>query len=178
MNARRSIVSLLVALGLTTAVAFGATPVQLTSTDVAYSSDHWLQAWAAANWIVPLEDYFPQIKPYKPDFAPYAIEGMTYKGKLYGLPYYSHTIIFIYNEDMLKKAGFSRPPATWDDVTKMALAMKEKKVVEYPIMFQFQGITPWYIEVFLSMVYSYKDFPMFENAQTPSSTRMARRRTR
>src|SRR3989304_9261260 len=77
------------------------------STDVAYSSDHWLQAWAAANWIVPLEDYFPQIKPYKPDFAPYAIEGMTYKGKLYGLPYYAATIIFIYNEDMLKKAGFS-----------------------------------------------------------------------
>ncbi|MDQ7843525.1 MAG: sugar ABC transporter substrate-binding protein [Armatimonadota bacterium] len=138
-----------------------------TPTDLAYSSDHWLQQWAAANWIVPLEDYFPQVNAYKPDFAPYAIEGMTYKGKLYGLPYYADTIIFIYNEEMLKRAGFSAPPATWDDVTKMALAMKEKKIVEYPIMFQFQDITPWYIEVFLSMVYSYKDYRMFDTNLNP-----------
>lgn len=138
-----------------------------TPTDLAYSSDHWLQQWAAANWIVPLEDYFPQVKAYKPDFAPYAIEGMTYRGKLYGLPYYADTIIFIYNEEMLKRAGFSKPPATWDEVTRMALAMKEKKVVEYPVMFQFQDITPWYIEVFLSMVYSYKNYQMFDANLNP-----------
>ncbi len=139
-----------------------------TSTDVTYSSDHWLQQWAAANWIVPLDDYFPQIAAYKPDFAPYAIEGMTYNGKLYGLPYYADTIIFIYNEDMLKRAGFSTPPVTWDDVTKMAVAMKQKKIVEYPLMFQFQDITPWYIEVFLSMVYSNKNPSMFDKSLTPT----------
>ncbi len=139
-----------------------------TSTDVTYSSDHWLQQWAAANWIVPLDDYFPQVNAYKPDFAPYATEGMTYGGKLYGLPYYADTIIFIYNDDMLKRAGFTAPPTTWDDVTKMALAMKQKKIVEYPIMFQFQDITPWYIEVFLSMVYSQKDSRMFDNTLNPT----------
>jgi multiple sugar transport system substrate-binding protein len=139
-----------------------------TSTDVTYSSDHWLQQWAAANWIVPLDDYFPQVSAYKPDFAPYATEGMTYGGKLYGLPYYADTIIFIYNEDMLKRAGFTAPPVTWDDVTKMALAMKQKKIVEYPLMFQFQDITPWYIEVFLSMVYSLKDSRMFDPALNPT----------
>jgi multiple sugar transport system substrate-binding protein len=139
-----------------------------TSTDVSYSSDHWLQQWAAANWIVPLDDYFPQVAAYKPDFAPYAIEGMTYNGKLYGLPYYADTIIFIYNEDMLKRAGFSTPPVTWDDVTKMAVAMKQKKIVEYPLMFQFQDITPWYIEVFLSMVYSNKNPSMFDKSLNPT----------
>jgi len=142
-----------------------------TATDLAYSSDHWLQQWAAANWIVPLDDYFPQVATYKPDFAPYATEGMTYKGKLYGLPYYADTIIFIYNEDMLKRAGFTTPPATWDDVTRMALAMKEKKIVEYPIMFQFQDITPWYIEVFLSMVYSFKSYSMFDASLNPTFDR-------
>lgn len=216
MNARRSLVFLLVALVLTPVVAFGATPVQLnftvwsysndvildnikkfetnnpgikvnlqdfawekytdvmtarfvgkTGTDVTYSSDHWLQQWAAANWIVPLEDYFPQVKAYKPDFTSYAIEGMTYKGKLYGLPYYADLIIFIYNEDMLKKAGFTQPPATWADVTRMALVMKEKKIVEYPILFQFQDITPWYIEVFLSMAYSFKNSRMFDGNLNP-----------
>jgi len=139
-----------------------------TSTDISYSSDHWLQQWAAANWIVPLEDYFPRVAAYKPDFAPYAIEGMTYNGKLYGLPYYADTIIFIYNEDMLKRAGFSTPPVTWNDVTKMAVAIKQKKIVEYPLMFQFQDITPWYIEVFLSMVYSHMNPSMFDTSLTPT----------
>src|SRR5713226_8884172 len=139
-----------------------------TSTDVTYSSDHWLQQWAAANWIVPLDDYFPQVSAYKPDFAPYATEGMTYGGKLYGLPYYADTIIFIYNDDMLKRAGFTAPPTTWDDVAKMALAMKQKKIVEYPIIFQFQDITPWYIEVFLSMVYSNKNPSMFDKSLNPT----------
>jgi multiple sugar transport system substrate-binding protein len=139
-----------------------------TSTDVSYSSDHWLQQWAAANWIVPLDDYFPQVNAYKPDFAPYAIEGMTYNGKIYGLPYYADTIIFIYNQDMLKRAGFAAPPVTWDDVTKMAVAMKQKKIVEYPLMFQFQDITPWYIEVILSMVYSHKNPSMFDSSLNPT----------
>ncbi|MDR7520806.1 MAG: extracellular solute-binding protein, partial [Armatimonadota bacterium] len=71
------------------------------------------------------------------------------------------------NEDMLKRAGFTKPPATWDEVTRMALAMKEKKIVEYPIMFQFQDITPWYIEVFLAMVYSYKNYQMFDANLNP-----------
>src|SRR5574341_34044 len=48
--------------------------------DVLYSSDHWLQQWAAAGWIVPLDDHFPQIKEMAKSFSQYAVEGMSYKG--------------------------------------------------------------------------------------------------
>ena len=138
-----------------------------TPTDVTYGSDHWLQEWAAPEWIVPLEDYFPQALRYKDELAPYTVEGMTYQGKLYGLPYYADMITFMYNEEMLKEAGFAKPPETWDEVVEQALVMKEKEIVEYPIMFQFLDICPWYIEVFLSMVYSHKDYRMFDAELDP-----------
>ncbi|MGQ0551206.1 MAG: ABC transporter substrate-binding protein [Armatimonadota bacterium] len=122
--------------------------------DVLYSSDHWLQQWAAAGWIVPLEDHFPQVKEMAKSFAPYAIDGMTYKGKIYGLPYYADPMGFFYNEAILKKAGFTLPPATWEELLAQAKTIKEKGLVKYPIGFGFSLQEPFSIEVFISMVYS------------------------
>src|SRR5437762_8264051 len=42
--------------------------------DVAYSSDHWLQEWVSANWIVPLDEVHPAFKDYEQEFAPYALQ--------------------------------------------------------------------------------------------------------
>jgi len=42
-----------------------------TPTDLAYSSDHWLQEWAAAGWLAPLEDHFSQVRSYRADYFPY-----------------------------------------------------------------------------------------------------------
>lgn len=136
-----------------------------TPTDVCYSSDHWLQEWAAAGWIVPLEDYFPWASESKPDFAGYATEGMTYKGKLYGLPYYADLMIFIYNEDMLKRAGFANPPKTWKEVEEQAVAMKAKGICKYPMIFEFGQQEAAANEVFISMVYSRKDGHMFDGLE-------------
>src|SRR5437764_4843771 len=88
-----------------------------TPTDLCYSSDHWLQEWAAAGWLEPLDTYFPAVKQYKADFFPYVTSGMTYNGHLYGLPYYADTWAFMYNARTLQKAGFSAPPRTWDELT-------------------------------------------------------------
>jgi multiple sugar transport system substrate-binding protein len=71
--------------------------------DVAYSSDHWLQEWVAANWIVPLDDAYPAFKEYTKDFAPYALQAMTLNNKLYGLPYYADLLIYMYNADHVQK---------------------------------------------------------------------------
>jgi multiple sugar transport system substrate-binding protein len=58
-----------------------------TRTDVIYNGEDWLPEWAAAGWVAPLEDYFPEVKKYKDKTAPYALADMTYKGKLYCLTY-------------------------------------------------------------------------------------------
>jgi multiple sugar transport system substrate-binding protein len=122
--------------------------------DVEYSSDHWLDEWVAAGWIAPLEDHCPAATEYKDEWAPYATEGMTLDGKLYGLPYYSDLLIFIYNEKMLREAGFDSPPETWEELAQQAQTMKEKGIVEYPINIPLTKADPWTIEIFYSMVYS------------------------
>ena len=52
-----------------------------TPTDVMYSGEDWLPGWALAGWLVPIEDYFPEIAAYKDKVANYAVRDMTYNGK-------------------------------------------------------------------------------------------------
>src|SRR5438128_1439305 len=91
--------------------------VSKTPTDVLYSSDHWLQEWAAAGWIIPIDESFPQVRQYLSDYSPFVREALTYKGRIYGTPYYADTFIFVYNTDHLQRAGFTAPPATLDELT-------------------------------------------------------------
>ena len=122
--------------------------------EVEYSSDHWLDEWVAAGWIAPLDEHCPQAADYTDEWASYATEGMSLDGKLYGLPYYADLLIFIYNEEMLREAGFDSPPQTWEELTEQAQTMKEKGIVEYPINIPLTKADPWTIEIFYSMVYS------------------------
>jgi multiple sugar transport system substrate-binding protein len=121
--------------------------------DVAYSSDHWLQEWVAAGWIEPIDERCPQLAQYKSEWAPYAAQGMTLDNKLYGVPYYADLIIFIYNDKMVKRAGFSGPPQTLDELAQQAMAMKRKGIAEYPINIPMKKDDPWAIEFLYSLVY-------------------------
>src|SRR3990170_5581288 len=47
-----------------------------------YGSDHWLQEWAAANWLEPLDPNYPQVLGYSPELAPYALQGMTFNNNV------------------------------------------------------------------------------------------------
>ena len=86
--------------------------VSKTPTDVLYSSDHWLQEWAAAGWIVPVDESFPQVRQYLTEYSPFVREALTYKGRIYGTPYYADTFIFVYNADHVQRAGFAARPAS------------------------------------------------------------------
>jgi multiple sugar transport system substrate-binding protein len=121
--------------------------------DVAYSSDHWLREWVAAGWLEPIDERCPELAQYKDEWATYAAEGMTLDDKLYGVPYYADLVIFIYNDRMVRQAGFSAPPQTWAEVKQQALAMKQKGIAEYPINIPMKKDDPWAIEFLYSMVY-------------------------
>jgi len=138
-----------------------------TPTDIMYGSDHWLQEWAAANWVVPLEDYFPNLKEYEKEFAQYAIEGMTYQNKLYGLPYYADMVTFLYNKEMLKQAGFDSPPQTLEELIQQSKVLKEKGVCKYPLALCFSKDEGQSIEIFTSLVYSFQNGNMFDAKLNP-----------
>jgi multiple sugar transport system substrate-binding protein len=138
-----------------------------TPTDVCYSSDHWLQEWAAAGWLEPLDTYFPAVKQYKSDFFPYVTAGMTYNRHLYGLPYYADTWAFMYNDHILKKAGFHAPPRTWAELTHQAQVIQKKKLSDHPLILLFAQSDPGSIEVWMSMVYSQQNGHLFDSHLNP-----------
>lgn len=121
--------------------------------ELLYGSDHWLMEWASAGWLEPLDTHFPEVKELSSELAPYALEGMTYDGKIYGLSYYADTMDFIYNEAHLQEAGFENPPETWEDVYEMSKALKEQGIVEYPIIMAWSQKEGAYPEAFMSMVF-------------------------
>lgn len=123
-----------------------------TPTDVTYNGGNWLEEFAAAGWVVPLEDYFDWVPSYKDKVLPFAWQDMTYQGKVYGLPYYADTITFMYNAKILEDAGISAPPQTWEEVTEQSLLLKEKGI-EYPFVYEFANTLPNVSEAFASMVF-------------------------
>ncbi len=123
-----------------------------TPTDVAYNGGDWLEEFAKAGWVVPLDAHFDWVDGYKDKILGFAWQDMTYDGKVYGLPYYADTITFMYDEQALADAGIGAPPQTWDEVTQQALTLKEKGM-EYPFIYELDQTLPTITEVYTSMVF-------------------------
>ena len=59
---------------------------------------------------------------------------VKYDGAFYGMPWIADTKFLFYNTEMLKEAGFDAPPATWEELKTQAKAIKDKGIVEYPLV--------------------------------------------
>jgi multiple sugar transport system substrate-binding protein len=121
--------------------------------DVLWVSDSWLPEWADAGWIAPVDD-FDFLMAYNSEANEFCTESMTYNGRQYGLTYYSDYMAFLYDDEMLQKAGMSAPPASWDEVTEQALKIKEAGLSEFPVMLALAKES-WLIEFLSAMVFSH-----------------------
>lgn len=122
-----------------------------------YGSDHWLNEWASAGWLAPLDKYCPNVKEYSKEVAPYALQGMTYNNEVYGVSYYADTLDFIYNDALLKKAGLTTAPATLDDIYTQAKELKSKGVNEFPILFAWSQKEGAFPEAWTSLVFAQQE---------------------
>jgi len=64
-----------------------------------------------------------------------------YNGRLLSFPFTKSLLMMYTNMDLLRKAGYSRPPATWDEFLEQARAIKKKL-----------GITPYALSLDASTV--------------------------
>jgi multiple sugar transport system substrate-binding protein len=62
-----------------------------------------------------------------------ALASTVYGGKSWGMPWLNDCKYLFYNTKMLKAAGFTNPPKTWDELLAQAKVMKAKNIVKYPI---------------------------------------------
>jgi multiple sugar transport system substrate-binding protein len=59
---------------------------------------------------------------------------VEYKGAKFGMPWILDTKYLFYNTEILEKAGIENPPATWDELLAQAQIIKDKGLVEYPLV--------------------------------------------
>lgn len=120
--------------------------------DVMWVSDSWLPEWADAGWITPIDE-FKNLTAYNADAEDFCNASMTYKGHQYGLTYYTDYMAFLYNEDLLKKAGIAAPPATWAEVVEQSKKIQAAGLSQYPMMLG-MAQESWLIEFMSAMVFS------------------------
>ncbi|MGW2705089.1 ABC transporter substrate-binding protein [Streptomyces sp. NPDC001340] len=93
----------------------------------------WTSEFAAHQWIERLpEQRFPLARMLKP-----VVETAKYRGGLYAVPASSDGGMLYYRTDLLKKAGISRPPTTWAQLT--ADCAKARKLPEAKDMSCYAG---------------------------------------
>lgn len=105
-------------------------------------------AWFMAGYLEPLDDYLKELD--QSDIT--GLDMRLYEGKRYGMPWLVDNRIFMYNAEILKKAGFDAPPKTWDEFFAQAKAIKDQGILEYPIMFpwaqhegEFCDMSAWFL---------------------------------
>ncbi len=93
----------------------------------------WVQEFARAGWIRPLDDIFPPQE--RKDFFSGPMEAVTYKGSVYAVPWYIDAGLLYYRKDLLEKYAF-KPPRTWDDLVRIATIVVDRESGLYGFVWQ------------------------------------------
>ena len=115
--------------------------------DVMICDSVWTAEFTEAGMIIPVEDYLSA--ELKEDLFPGFVEQSSYDGKLMALPMTGQCKWLYYNTDLLKQAGYSEPPKTWDELFEMGQNMVSKGLCKYPIAWaakQSEGmVCDWFV---------------------------------
>ncbi|UBF27013.1 sugar ABC transporter substrate-binding protein [Kovacikia minuta CCNUW1] len=95
-----------------------------TAPDVVNLNPNFASQLAERNaWLNLDEKVTPEVRQL---YLPNIWQANTLDGKSFGLPWYLTTRIAIYNTDLLKQAGVSKPPATYAELAQAAKQIKAK----------------------------------------------------
>jgi multiple sugar transport system substrate-binding protein len=102
----------------------------------------WPDEFIKAGYLLDVSDRVTA--DMKAGMFPAAWNGVTRNGKIYGMPWLMDVKYFMYNKDMLQKAGIAAPPTTWEELADQAKIIKQKGIAEFPIIWswnQKEGVT-------------------------------------
>ena len=102
------------------------------ASDAAMLAVIWPDEFIKAGYLL---DVTNRVTPeMKSGMFPASWNGVTRNGKVYGMPWLMDVKYFMYNKDMLDKAGITAPPKTWEEMVDQAKTIKDKGLVEFPII--------------------------------------------
>jgi multiple sugar transport system substrate-binding protein len=115
--------------------------------DVIMGDIIWPPQFAANGWIASLDDRFTESD--REAFIPGVVEGNTFEGSVYGVPWFTDAGYLYMRSDLLEDAGYSEPPATWDELIEMANKIQQDAGIPNGFVFtgaQYEGGTVLGIE--------------------------------
>ena len=89
--------------------------------DVIEFDNGWVAKFLQNEWVLPLNDYMSAEQ--KSGLVPALLDKFSGGGKHYGIVWNNDTRFYMYNEAMVKSAGFTDAPKTWADVTALSKAL-------------------------------------------------------
>jgi multiple sugar transport system substrate-binding protein len=85
------------------------------SPDLAQLGNTWLSEFVALDALMPLDTFVARSETISPSgFFEGIWDTNVIDGQVYGVPWYVDTRLLFYRSDLLERAGFDRPPASWD----------------------------------------------------------------
>ncbi len=117
---------------LLTAYAGESTP------DVCQLGNTWLPEFAVLQALEPLDPFIrTSLSVQMDDYFEGVLKTNIIDSVLFGIPWYVDTRILYYRRDLLREAGYSKPPATWDEMIRLCEIMKrqakEQGTTRYPL---------------------------------------------
>ncbi|GIJ43339.1 sugar ABC transporter substrate-binding protein [Virgisporangium aliadipatigenens] len=107
--------------------------------DVSMLGTTWMGEFAKTGALDPT----PTDLIRKDDFFPGAWATGVVGGTAYAVPWYVETRLIFYRKDLAQAAGITSPPKTWEELTAMARALKEKAGAESGLYLQPGGTGSW-----------------------------------
>lgn len=85
----------------------------------------WMKEFAREGLLMDMTDYVKNM-PIYPNLSEGQLDRMTYDGKIYAMTFGNNCVFMFYNKDILTAAGWDNPPATMEEVSKLAKDIKDK----------------------------------------------------
>src|SRR4051812_4801298 len=95
--------------------------------DLCQLGNTWIPELAALNALTTLDPLVANSKVVDvQDYFPGIWDTNIVSGKLHGIPWYVDTRVLFYRSDLLRKAGFERPPRSWAEWERTLDAVKKE----------------------------------------------------
>lgn len=117
-----------------------------SSPDVFMGDVIWPAQFGHSSLAVPLSSYFPS--SYWNSFASGLVQGATYKGQVYGAPFFEDQGFLYYRKDLLTREHMA-VPTTWPQLESEAATLVHKGLVKYGYVWQgssYEGLTCNFME--------------------------------
>ncbi|MGW6459479.1 sugar ABC transporter substrate-binding protein [Streptomyces sp. NPDC055078] len=79
----------------------------------------------------------------KDEFFPAAWEGNVVDGEVYGVPWYVDARVLYYRTDLAQRAGVTKAPTTWAEMSALASAYQDKAKTKWGISLQPYNLDAW-----------------------------------